>query len=155
MGEHGRMRCIEIKVPYGEEWGEMLWANPYFVKYVDECGEHFNKPMAEWASKQMENRDGTQHYWTRDEVMGAFKANALKLHKDAHWCDAQYVANMIYADYFGSSVKTELQCLQMAADYLDDPDGYEGIAFNRWVADKMKCEEDCEIPFKKFAEYSE
>lgn len=155
MGEHGRMRCIEIKVPYGEEWGEMLWANPYFIKYVNENDEHFNEPMAEWASKKMVNRDGTKHYWSREQVKEACEANKLELPHGAHWCDMQYVANMMYADYYGSSAKTELQCILMAHDYLSDPDGYEGIAFNRWIADMMKCEHDCEIPFKEYAEYDE
>lgn len=145
-------RCIEINVEEGKEFGKILWANKYFMEYEKMYGMHFTPMLSEWASKRMENRDGTSHYWTREEVMGAMQKMGLKLPEDVRPCDAHYVANMAYADFYGSSLKTEADCLQYAHDYLSDPDGYEGLAFNRWVADMMECEEDCEIPFQHIVE---
>ena len=52
-------------------------------------------------------------------------------------CDAHYIANMLYADYFGSSLKTEEDVLKMACDYMHDPDGYGSKAFYHYLTDIM------------------
>lgn len=49
--------------------------------------------------------------------------------------DATYVANMCKADYYGSSITSEEHLAKYIKDTLDDPDGIEGLTFNRWIAD--------------------
>lgn len=49
--------------------------------------------------------------------------------------DALYVINMAKADFFGSSITTDNALAKFVKDYLDDEDGYDGIAFNRFLAD--------------------
>ena len=41
--------------------------------------------------------------------------------------DAMYVANMIKADNYGGSIRTEQDLCLHIKEILDDPDGYEGI----------------------------
>ena len=49
--------------------------------------------------------------------------------------DLVYIANMIVADRWGSSVKGEEQLALAIKDEMDDPDGYDGMAFSRFLAD--------------------
>ena len=49
--------------------------------------------------------------------------------------DAVFVANMCKADYYKSSVADKAGVARYIKDVLDDEDGYDGIAFNRWLAD--------------------
>lgn len=52
--------------------------------------------------------------------------------------DAVFVANMCKADYLGSSVPDGLHLCLYVKDVIDDVDGYDGIAFNRWYADMCR-----------------
>lgn len=54
-----------------------------------------------------------------------------------HWnlYDCLYVLNMAKADFLGSSIEDEKHLILYVKDLLDDPDGYEGLVFNRWCAD--------------------
>lgn len=50
--------------------------------------------------------------------------------------DAVFVANMCKADFLGRSVPDDDYHLCMyIKDVIDDPDGYEGQPFFRWLAD--------------------
>jgi hypothetical protein len=49
--------------------------------------------------------------------------------------DALFVLNMAKADFHGSSIKEESGLVKYVKDYLDDPDGYDGIAMTRFYAD--------------------
>lgn len=51
--------------------------------------------------------------------------------------DLAYLANMYYADLYPESIQTENGCIKAAILIANDPDGYEGQAFCRWVADIM------------------
>jgi hypothetical protein len=42
---------------------------------------------------------------------------------------------MAKADYFGSSIVDEIHLLKFVKDYIDDPDGYEGLPMTRFFAD--------------------
>lgn len=50
----------------------------------------------------------------------------------------RFVANMCKADYLGSSVPDGLHLCLYVKDVIDDVDGYDGIAFNRWYADMCR-----------------
>ena len=49
--------------------------------------------------------------------------------------DLAYIANMIIADRWGNSVKNEEQLALAIQDEICDPDGYDGMAFSRYLAD--------------------
>lgn len=39
------------------------------------------------------------------------------------------------ADYYGNSIPNNECLAKYVKDTLDDPDGMEGLVFNRWIAD--------------------
>lgn len=118
------------------EKGE-FWKNEAYKSYERANGKHFSGKLAEYASKAMKNVSGTAHTWSEDQVRGAFSQLGLSLPGQATWGDATYVANMTYADYFGKSLMSEVDCLKHTHAYLADPDGYPEKAFTQWLADNM------------------
>ena len=103
--------------------------------YMSHNGPHFNKECCEFAVAQMyidEDEDFTPY--TKDEVNAIIKRNNIKI-KNNKLYDATYVANMCKADYLGDSVPTEEHLAKYIKNTLDDPDGEEGLTFNRWIGD--------------------
>ena len=72
--------------------------------------------------------------FSKQEVDEILKAYGVKI-KNGKLYDTVYVANMCKADYLGSSVPSEDYMAKYIKDTLDDPDGLEGLTFNRWIAD--------------------
>lgn len=68
----------------------------------------------------------------KDEVEELLKKYGIKLEKDAGY-DCVYVANMAKADYYKSSIADESHLALFVKDYIDDPDGYEGLPFTRFT----------------------
>ena len=62
------------------------------------------------------------------------KAHNIEI-KNAQGYDCVFVANMVKADYFGSSIPNEQYLLKFIKDYIDDPDGYDGLPMTRFYAD--------------------
>lgn len=101
------------------------------MAYIEKHGPHFTECLAEYASKQMENANGKEHTWKPSEVKMALSEDGLKIPGHATLGDVTYVANMAYADF---SLKDDL-CMKLAYDTANDPDGYDGMIFNRWLSD--------------------
>ena len=72
--------------------------------------------------------------YTKESVDNMLKTYGIKLDNDRGY-DAVYVANMAKADFYGSSISDDAHLAKFIKDYLDDPDGYEGIVFTRFYAD--------------------
>jgi hypothetical protein len=107
--------------------------------YLAFNGWHFNKKMCDWAVSKMYkiNVAKRKEYispYTKEAVENLLKANNIKLDKDVGY-DAVYVANMAKADFYGSSISDDMHLSKFIKDYLDDPDGYDGIVFTRFYAD--------------------
>jgi hypothetical protein len=107
--------------------------------YLAFNGWHFNKKMCDWAVSKMYkiNVAKRKEYispYTKETVENLLKANNIKLDKDVGY-DAVYVANMAKADFYGSSISDDAHLAKFIKDYLDDPDGYDGIVFTRFYAD--------------------
>lgn len=49
--------------------------------------------------------------------------------------DVMFVFHMAKSDYLGSSLKDEKSVLLFVKDYIDDPDGYDGLPMTRFYAD--------------------
>ena len=58
----------------------------------------------------------------------------VKLEK-AKGYDHVFVANMGKADYLESSIPDDTHLALFVKDYIDDPDGYDGLPFTRFYAD--------------------
>ena len=103
--------------------------------YLSHNGPHFNKAAFEFATSQMyKDEDEEFKPFTKQQVNGFLESYKVKVENN-HLYDAAYVANMCKADYFHSSVPTEEHLAKYIKDTLDDPDGAEGLTFNRWIAD--------------------
>lgn len=72
---------------------------------------------------------------TREQLDNMMKQSNVHLTNNDNPYDAVFVANMCKADYLGSSVPDGLHLCLYVKDVIDDVDGYDGIAFNRWYAD--------------------
>lgn len=108
-------------------------------EYLAYNGWHFNKKMCEWAVSKMykRNASGKKEYltpYTKEAVETMLKNFNTQLDNN-HGYDAVYVANMARADFYGSSISDDAHLVKFIKDYLDDPDGYEGIVFTRFYAD--------------------
>ncbi len=72
--------------------------------------------------------------YTKESVETMLKRNGVELNNDCGY-DYVFVANMAKSDYFGSSITDEVHLSKFIKDYIDDPDGYEGLPMTRFFAD--------------------
>lgn len=106
-----------------------------YLKYRRLYGPHFTKELCEFAASLMEDANGPITPYTKEQIDQKLKtANITLEYNKLH--DAVFVANMCKADYLGKSVPNDDQHLCMyIRDVIDDPDGYDGQPFIRWMAD--------------------
>ena len=105
--------------------------------YMSHNGPHFNKAACKFAVEQMfidEDEDEEFKPFTKEQVNGFLQSYNIKV-KNNKLYDDVYVANMCKADYLGDSIPTEEHLAKYIKNTLDDPDGLEGLTFNRWIAD--------------------
>lgn len=103
--------------------------------YLSYYGYHFSPAMARWAVSKMKPRSGGSFDpLTREAVTELLTSQKVDVINDIAY-DAVYAANMIKSNRWGSSVRDEAQLALAIKDELDDPDGYEGQAFTRFLAD--------------------
>lgn len=108
------------------------------LNYLRYYGPHFNKKLCEFAVSKMYKEGGQSiQPYTKEEVNKLLQNNNIQV-KNTYLYDTVFVANMCKADYLGSSIQSEALLARYIKDVLDDPDGYEGIAFNRWYADTCR-----------------
>ena len=103
--------------------------------YLSNYGHHFSKRMCEWAVGMMRDMGGSKvKMKTKEQVDSILKSSSIEIENDYGY-DSVFVYHMCVSDYLGSSVVDERHAAQYVKDTLDDRDGYEGIAFDRFVAD--------------------
>lgn len=106
--------------------------------YLSHNGPHFNRAALDFALENMytvENgRETPLRPYTKQQVDNMLATHNVKIENNRLY-DATYVANMCKADYYGSSITSEEHLAKYIKDTLDDPDGIEGLTFNRWIAD--------------------
>ena len=103
--------------------------------YLSNYGWHFSKRMAEWAISKMRDRNGNKIAMrNKEQVEATLQQQNIQIEND-HGYDKVFVMNMGLSDYFGSSITDEAHLAKYVKDVLDDKDGYEGIAFTRFLAD--------------------
>lgn len=103
--------------------------------YLSQYGWHFSKKMCEWAISRMRDmNDKPVKMRSLDQVDEALKMHGVKLQNDKGY-DKVFVFHMGMSDYLGSSVPDESYLAKYVRDVLDDKDGYDGIAFSRFMAD--------------------
>lgn len=123
-----------------------FWTNKSYAAYKEKNGLHFSDALAMYASRAMKNADGKDHLWTVEEVKSAFAAFGYPLRGGYTWGDVTYMANQLYADY-AQCLKADTDAVKMAYAITGDPDGYDGMIFNRYTADIM--EKGVCVPWEK------
>lgn len=105
--------------------------------YLSNYGWHFNKKLCEWAISMMRDRNKARlPLVEKDKVESMLKQNGVEITTDKLY-DAMYVLHMAKADFMGSSIVDEAHLAKYVGDYINDPDGYDGIALTRFYADCM------------------
>ena len=83
----------------------------------------------------MEDANGKITPITKQELEDKLKAQNITLEYNTLY-DAVYVANMCKADYLGDAVPdNDYNLCMYVKKTIDDPDGYDGQPFNRWMSD--------------------
>jgi hypothetical protein len=104
-------------------------------EYLSVYGWHFNNKMCDFAvSKMTKSNNQNINRFNKDEIDNILKRNSIVIKNDIGY-DKVFVANMCITDYYGSSVIDENRLAKFIKDYLDDPDGYDEVAFTRYYAD--------------------
>ena len=104
------------------------------INYLRYNGPHFSKKLCEFAVGKMRKKEGRITPWSKAEVDEMLNTAGVEVENDSLH-DTVFVANMCKADYYKSSIADKEHVAKYIKDYLDDEDGYDGIAFNRWLAD--------------------
>lgn len=106
-----------------------------FKKYQHLYGPHFTKELCKFAVSLMEDQNGPIKMITKEELEQKLNAQGIKLEYNKLY-DFVYVANMCKADFLGKAVPNDDAhlCLFIKG-VIDDPDGYDGQIFNRWLSD--------------------
>lgn len=107
--------------------------------YLSHNGPHFNKKCCEFAISQMYKTDDEGNEtefkpYKKSEIEEFLRAYGIKV-KYAQLEDITYVGNMCKADYLQGSVPDVHHLAMYVKETLDDPDGCEGLTFNRWISD--------------------
>lgn len=105
--------------------------------YLSHNGYHFNKQMCDWAVSMMidhRSKKPMTDPYTKERVETLLRNQGIELENDRGY-DAVYVANMLKADYLGGSIPDEAHLALGIREVIDDPDGYEGLPFTRFLAD--------------------
>lgn len=137
----------EHELPYSDA-KEALKANQHYTEYVHKHGFHFTDALAEHASKMMVNSNGQPHSWTTSQVKKSMEGLGLLIPSKVTLGDVTYAANMAYADFYPDPLKDEASCLKYAYRVANDPDGYDGMIFCRWLVDIIG--KAIEIDWKKY-----
>jgi len=106
-----------------------------FNKYLKLFGPHFTKDLCDFAVSLMSSDSGKITPYTKKDVEDKLNACNVKL-KYNELSDFVYVANMCKADFLGIAVPNDDQHLcAYIKRVIDDPDGYDGQVFYRWLSD--------------------
>lgn len=111
--------------------------------YLRHNGWHFSKNACNLAVTRMRRYNQSTGKMEpveaigKDEVEDILKRNGIKLENAAGY-DHVYVANMIRADFWRSSIEDEQHMARMIKDFIDDKDQGDGFIFARWYSDMIR-----------------
>ena len=106
----------------------------HYNEYLKKYGPHFNKKLCEFAVSMMETDEGKISPLSKTAIDEMLVRNDIQLQYNS-LRDYVYVANMCKADFLGDSVPDEKHMCRYIKNVVDDPDGYDGQVFNRWISD--------------------
>lgn len=104
------------------------------IAYLRYNGWHFNKKACEWAVSQMRKynpvtkKDEEVEYMDKDKVESILTKQGVTLENNVGY-DHVYVANMVKADFYKSSIEDEAHMALFVKDMVDDTDQKDGFIF--------------------------
>lgn len=109
------------------------------INYLRYNGPHFNKKLLEFAVSNMTRQNDEKIVqFTKQDIDEKLKSTNTIL-KNNQLYDYVFVANMCKADFLGESVPNDnIHLCLYIKNVIDDPDGYDGLPFNRWYADMCR-----------------
>ena len=106
--------------------------------YLSQNGWHFNKKLCEWAISRMwktvNGKKESTKVTTKETILQMMKNHNITIENDIGY-DTVFVYHMAKTDFLGSSITDERSLLMYVKDYVDDPDGYDGLPMTRFYAD--------------------
>lgn len=132
----------DAKVVFGSESKhksivEDIIDDKYFKKYIQVHGYHFTEKLAEHVSAMMKNANGAVHSWSPSQIKLELNSRGERSYGHCTLGDLTYLANMAYANFFPNVLDTETACIKYAIAVAHDIDGYDRMAFSRWLSDVM------------------
>lgn len=111
------------------------------INYLRYNGPHFNEKLCKFAvgkmTKKINGKEVPITPFSKKEVDLMLENYGIVLeHNELR--DYIYVANMCKADFLGHSIEDNLHVARYIKDVIDDDDAYDGIVFNRWLADMAR-----------------
>ena len=108
-------------------------------EYLAQNGWHFNKKLCEWAISRMWKYDSSGKkvpivVTPKETIQQLFKANNIVVDNCVGY-DVMFVYHMAKSDFLGSSLSDDKAVAKYVKDYIDDPDGYDGLPMTRFYAD--------------------
>lgn len=109
-------------------------------QYLSFYGYHFNKKLYETAVRKMRKRNKVTDELERltpidvDNLVKTLNKHHVEI-QDSDLYDAAYLASMVEADFWGSSIEDEEHMARYIKDVICDEDGYEGLVMCRFLAD--------------------
>lgn len=120
-----------------EHFARNLMSHPDFLAYIHAHGYHFTPELADHVTRHhLVNADGSSHHWTTAQVQSALQAAGMKDKPlNMTWGDASFLANWFYSDEYPDTLSSESAVIRRTYRAAQDPDGYEGMTFSRWLSD--------------------
>ena len=123
-----------------------------FAAYVERHGWHFTDRLAMDVSVKMIPADSDGKPWTPEwnpeRMAKTMEAMGHGMPEGVTVGDLVYAANMGFADLYPKALPEKIGAYKYAMALAQDPDGYEGMIFCRWVADAAAKKE--EVGFEKY-----
>ena len=140
------------------------------IAYLRYNGWHFNKKACEWAVSQMRKynpvtkKDEEVDYMDKDKVESILTKQGVTLENNVGY-DHVYVANMVKADFYKSSIEDEAHMALFVKDMVDDTassltdsmpiatimaSAFHGMIFydkSRDISRKVRLESSCVLRF--------
>lgn len=107
-------------------------------EYLSFNGWHFNKKLCEWAISLLRKKSNDKlcrlKVIPKEEIKEQFEKHDIKIENCVGY-DVMYVYHLILSRYYESSLHNDQDLLQAVKDYIDDPNGYDGLPLTRFYAD--------------------
>jgi len=132
--------------PYCDRINALL-SSSGFLSYVAKHGLHFSDKLAKHASEALTNVNGV-HTWAAADIKKAVADAGIVDWGCYTLGDITYLSNLYYSDFYPFIIQNEDKCIRAACKAITDPDGYNGMPFCRWLADKAG--KGCIIDFTEY-----